>query len=601
MIDRTTVHVADLQAAENEFPEGADYARQYGHRTTLATPLLRQGNPIGAILIRRMEVRPFTEKQIALVQNFADQAVIAIENTRLLNEQRESLQQQTATADVLKIISSSPGELEPVFAAILANATKLCEAKFGNLFLYEGDGLRTVAAHNVPTAFAEARERAQIIHPGDGNPLREVIRTKRMLHTADLTSTRAYAERDPAAVDAVELGGIRTNIVVPMLKDNELIGVIGIFRQEVRQFNDKEIALVQNFASQAVIAIENTRLLNELRESLQQQTATADVLKVISSSPGELKPVFETMLGKATDICEAKFGVLWQTEGQGYRAVALHGVSPAYSSEREREPVIYPGPEIPLGRVAQTNQVLQIADIRTDESYIKGFRPIVNLADNGGARTLLMVPMLKENELIGAIAIYRQEVRLFTDKQIELVQNFAAQAVIAIENTRLLTELRESLQQQTATADVLKVISRSTFDLQAVLNTLVESAHRLCEADKGFVFYREGETYHWGAGHGFSPEYREFMQRELPRLASGRGSLAGRVALEQATVQIPDVLADSEFTWFEAQKFGQHRTVLGVPLMRKGIFIGVMGLTRSVVRPFTEDKSSWRPPSPTRR
>jgi GAF domain-containing protein len=426
---RAVVNIVDL-AAETAYlerdPRFVALVEGAGARTHLLVPMLKEGKLIGAISIYHQEVRPFTQTQIELVQDFAAQAVIAIENTRLLNELRESLQQQTATADVLKVISSSPGELEPVFAAILANATRLCEAEFGNLFLYEGDGLRTVAAHNVPPAFAEARKRAQIIHPGDGNPLREVIRTKRMLHTADLTSTRAYVERDRAAVDAVELGNIRTNIVVPMLKDNELIGVIGIFRQEVRPFNDKEIALVQNFASQAVIAIENTRLLNELRESLQQQTATADVLKVISSSPGELKPVFETMLGKATDICEAKFGVLWQTEGQGYRAVAMHGVPPAYSGEREREPVIYPGPEIPLGRVAQTKQVLQIADIRNDESYIKGFRPIVNLADNGGARTLLMVPMLKENELIGAVAIYRQEVRLFTDKQIELVQNFAA-------------------------------------------------------------------------------------------------------------------------------------------------------------------------------
>src|SRR5262249_5248004 len=232
-----------------------------------------------------------------------------------------------------------------------------------------------------------------------------------------------------------------------------------IRRTEVRPFTEKQIELAITFADQAVIAIENVRLFDEvqartrdLSESLKQQTATSEVLSVISSSPGELEAVFETMLGKATDICDAKFGVLWQTEGQGYRAVAMHGVPPAYSSEREREPIIYPGPEIPLGRVAQTKQVLQIADIRNDESYIKGFPPIVNLADNGGARTLLMVPMLKESELIGAIAIYRQEVRPFTDRQIELVQNFAAQAVIASDLPTILPIL--PLQQAEAAGDV---------------------------------------------------------------------------------------------------------------------------------------------------
>src|SRR5262249_45851194 len=212
---------------------------------------------------------------------------------------------------------------------MLANAVRLCEAKFGNLFLYERDGLRTVAAHNVPPAFAEARRRAQIIHPGDGNPLREVIRTKRTLHTADLTSTRAYAERDPAAVDAVELGGIRTNVAVPMLKDNEIIGVIAIFRQEVRPFTDKQIELVQNFAAQAVIAIENTRLLNELRESLRRQTATSEVLEVISSSPGDLEPVFQAMLENAVSICDATFGVMFRHEGDSFRASAWRRVPAA--------------------------------------------------------------------------------------------------------------------------------------------------------------------------------------------------------------------------------------------------------------------------------
>src|SRR5262249_43792790 len=334
---------------------------------------------------------------------------------------------------------------------------------------------------------------------------------------SDLAATQAYAKRDPATVAGIELGGVRTAVGVPMLKTNELIGIINIFRQEVRPFADKQIELVKNFAAQAVIAIENTRLLNELRqrtdelsEALQQQTATSEVLGVISSSPGELDPVFQAMLENATRICEAKFGTLYLCEGDAFRLAAMHNPPPAFAEERRREPIFRISPATALARAAKTRQPVQIADVQAESAYHTDPRAaaLVRLA---GHRTILCVPVLKEDELIGVISIYRQEVRPFTDKQIALVQNFAAQAVIAIENTRLLNELRESLQQQTATADVLKVISRTAFELQPIFDTLVENAVRLCEAERAFLFRFDGKLLRSVASYNVSPELREFV------------------------------------------------------------------------------------------
>jgi GAF domain-containing protein len=547
-----------------------------GIRTLLIIPMLKEDDLIGAVAVFRQEVRPFTEKQIELVQNFAAQAVIAIENTRLLNELRESLAQQTATSEVLSVISSSPGELRPVFQAMLENATRICEANFGVLNFHEDGALRAGAMHNVPAAFATFLQDNQPYRPVLGSVLDRVIRTKQVCHTAD--------NANESIGRAATLGGARSIVCVPMLKDNELIGTISIYRQEVRPFTNKQIQLLSNFAAQAVIAIENTRLLNELRESLQQQMATSEVLQVISSSPGELEPVFQKMLENAVQICEAKFGVLFQWDGEVFRSVAAHGVPPALT-ELQRASAVRPVQGTALGCVATTKEAVQIADVSAVPSYHDdpGRRALVEVA---GARTLISVPMLKDNELIGTISIYRQEVRPFTEKQIELVQNFAAQAVIAIENTRLLGELRESLQQQTATADVLKVISRSTFDLQTVLQTLVESAARLCDAERTLITRQRNGVFYRAEAFGFSREFLDYV-RDIP-IEPERGSAFGRALLERRAVHIPDVKADPEYTLVEGQKLGDYRTVLAVPMLREGVPTGVLSLTRSEVRPFTE-------------
>ena len=447
------------------------FAQKAGFRTVLGVPLLRQGTAIGVIVLTRSQVRPFNKKQIDLVETFAAQAVIAIENARLLNELRQrttdlskSLEQQTATSEVLQVISTSSGDLQQVFAIMLENAARICDANFGNIFRWDGDALYVVARHNTPPAFAEVRERSAL-RPRPGNPLARMLASKEAVHVANLAAEELYTKRrDPDVIDAVELGRIQTVVVVPMLKENELIGAIAVYRQEVRPFSDKQIALLQNFASQAVIAIENARLLNELRQrtddltgSLEQQTATSKVLEVISSSPGDLKPVFEAILENAVRLCGAKFGNLYLREGDGLRAAAMHNAPPAYAEQRAG--ILDPSPNTTTYRAIQTKQPAQIADITKLQAYVEGDPWLTSAVSLGGHRGVLSVPMLHEDELIGVITIFRQEAGAFTDKQLELLTNFAKQAVIAIENARLLNELRQSLEQQTATADVLKVIS----------------------------------------------------------------------------------------------------------------------------------------------
>jgi GAF domain-containing protein len=594
--DKMPVHVVDLQSMDHDFPLGREYALALGHRTTLAVPLIRENRAIGTILVRRAEVRPFDDKHIALLKTFADQAAIAIENARLLNELRqrtddlrESLEQQTATSDVLQVISSSPGDLQPVFKSMLNNALRICEAQFGNLLLFDGKGFLAAELHNSPAAYGELFKDGPLI-PGSNTALGRVIARKEVAHVADVMGGSAYAERDPLRIATVEVLRARTLLAVPMLKDTELVGAIVIYRQEVRPFSDRQIELVASFASQAVIAIENTRLLKELRqrtddlsESLQQQTATADVLKVISRSAFDLDAVMNTLARSASELCAADLSALFLRDGDVLTIGGSSDVDPKTGEllQRIKLPI---DDRSYLGRAALYGTIANVPDFESDpNTQVRTFQQAL------GFKAMLIVPLMREGRGVGAFALCRNSAGAFSRRQIELVQTFADQAVIAIENVRLFDEvqartreLQESLEYQTATADVLNVISRSTTNAQPVFDAIATSAARLfapCETTLTTV--RDGQL-HWGAtaSLGRPVEAMERVKSIYPLPFDIERTPSARAVHERRIIEIADASTPgTPENTRRASAAGEFRSITFVPLLRDGVGIGTIILT----------------------
>jgi GAF domain-containing protein len=573
-----------------------------GMRTLLGVPLVKDGRLVGSIAVYRREVQPFTDQQTALVQTFADQAVIAIENVRLFNETKEALDRQTATAEILRVISSSPTDVQPVFDAIASNAVRLCESNYGVVHRFDGTNIGLpVAMCNVTDEQMALYRRIFPLAASMDNALGESALTRRTVQIEDTQAERRYTLDTEAVRVAREVLGYRTVLMVPMVRRDQALGIIAIWRREQRPFSPGQIALVETFADQAVIAIENVRLFKELEarnraltEALERQTATAEILSVISSSPTGVQPTFDAIARSAALLCRADLSGVHQFDGQLIHFAAQYG-----RTAEEIEAVRQAFPQRPsrasaTARCILSAAVVQIADHHDDPDIVDSLRMF---------RTVLAVPMLREGQPVGSISVARRVVEPFTEDQVALLETFADQAVIAIENVRLFTELRannraltqahaqvsESLEQQTATAEILRVISSSPTDVQPVFDTIVERAARLCDAEVSLVARLEGDWIHVGAVYGTSVAGTDAVRRTYPMRPGAEGATA-RAIRDSTIAHIPDVLTDREFTIRDAALAAGFRAVLAVPMLREGRAIGAISIGRAEAGEFSTEQ-----------
>jgi signal transduction histidine kinase len=574
-----TMHVADVrQLSETDFPRARSTAREFGFRTVLSVPLLRGERAIGVIFLRRKEVRPFTDRQVALLEAFASQAVIAVENVRLFNETKEALERQTATAEILSVIASSPTNVQPVFEAIVESAVRLCGARFGRVYRYDGSVIEMVASHGLGSA---GLGKVQGIFPrpaADDTTVGRAILTRRPYLIKDVDHDEAVPALSRTMMAAI---GTRSQVSIPMLRAGAPIGAITMGWDAPAAFNAPQVALLQTFADQAVIAIENVRLFNETKESLEQQTATAEILKVISGSPTDVRPVFDAILKSAVSLCDAELAATFRFDGKLVHLGATHNWS---REALEYFSKVYPSPPSPQllsGRTILGKAIVQISDAAADPHYDP------NSVITGHWRRMLGAPMLREGQPLGALVVAWREPGETPRRQVELLQTFADQAAIAIENVRLFNETKEALEQQTAISEVLRVISNSPADVQPVLDAVAERAARICEAIDAQVFLREGDHMKHVARFGPIPIGVDIGDARPLK----RDWVAGRAVLEGKAIHIEDLLAvpREEYPLSHALRDrAGHRTLLSVPLMRERRGLGAISLRRMEVRPFTE-------------